>query len=65
LLSAQKIEKTNGAQVRIYVVAAPKYAVEVLAEDYKAAEKILQEAAETATKAIIHDGGTGSFQRGK
>jgi translation initiation factor 2 subunit 1 len=65
LLSAQKIEKPRGTKVRLYVVAAPKYAVEVLAEDYKEAEKILQEAAETAIKVVTKAGGTGSFQRGK
>jgi len=65
LLSAQKIGRPKEARVRLYVVAAPKYAVEVLAEDYKEAEKILQEAAETAIKVVTKAGGTGSFQRGK
>jgi len=65
LLSAQKIEKPKDTRVRLYAVAAPKYAVEVLAEDYKEAEKILQKAAETAIKTITNAGGTGAFQRGK
>ena len=65
LLNAQKIEKPKGTRVRLYVVAAPKYAVEILAEDYKEAEKIIQNAAETAIKFITKAGGTGSFQRGK
>jgi len=65
LLNAQKIEKPRDTKVRIYTVAAPKYAVEVLAEDYKEAEKILQKAAETAIKTITSAGGTGAFQRGK
>ena len=65
LLSAQKVEKLGRAEVRLYVVAAPKYSVEVLAKDYKEAEKILQEAAETAIKVVTKVGGTGSFQRGK
>jgi len=65
LSSAQKIEKPNDAKIRLYAVAAPKYAVEVLAEDYKEAEKILQRAAETAIKTITNAGGTGAFQRGK
>jgi len=65
LFSAQNIEKPKDTKVRIYAVAAPKYAVEVLAEDYKEAEKILQKAAETAIKTITNAGGTGAFQRGK
>jgi len=65
LSSAQKIEKPNDAKIRLYAVAAPKYAMEVLAEDYKEAEKILQKAAETAIKTITNAGGTGAFQRGK
>jgi len=65
LLSAQKIKKPEGADIHLYVVAAPKYAIEVLAEDYKEAEKMLQEASETAIKTITKAGGTGTFQRTK
>jgi len=65
LLSAQKIEKPKDTKIRLYAVAAPKYAVEVLAEDYKEAEKILQKAAEAAIKTITNAGGTGAFQRGR
>jgi len=63
LLSVQKIEKPEGAKIHVYVVAAPKYAIEVLAEDYKEAEKILQQAVETAIKTITKAGGKGVFQR--
>jgi len=65
LLSAQKVEKPEGARIHVYVIAAPKYAIEVLAEDYKEAEKILQQTAETAIKTITKAGGTGVFQRAK
>lgn len=65
LLSAQKIEKPKGTKVRVYVVSPPKYCVEVLAEDYKEAEKILQDASEAAVKNITKAGGLGAFQRGK
>jgi len=65
LLKAQKIEKPKDTRVRVYAVAAPKYAVEVMAEDYKEAEKVLQRAAETAIKTITNAGGTGAFQREK
>jgi translation initiation factor 2 subunit 1 len=65
LLSAQRIEKPEGTQIHVYVVAAPKYAVEVQAKDYKEAEGLLQKASETALKTITKAGGTGSFQRAK
>lgn len=65
LLSVQKVEKPEGARINVYVVAAPKYAIEVLAEDYKEADKILQQAAETAIKTVTKAGGTGVFQRTK
>lgn len=65
LLSAQKIEKPKDTKVRLYAVAAPKYAIEVLAEDYKEAEKILQKATDAAIKTITSAGGMGSFIRGK
>jgi translation initiation factor 2 subunit 1 len=63
LLSAQKIEMPEGAKIKLYVAAAPKYAVEVQAKDYKEAEKILQSAADTAIKTITKAGGSGAFQR--
>jgi len=65
LLSAQKIEKPEAVKIHLYVVAAPKYAIEVLAEDYKEAERILQKASETAIKTITKTGGSGVFQRTK
>jgi len=65
LLNAQKAEKPEEAKIQVYVVAAPKYAIEVEAEDYKEAERILQKASETAIKSITKAGGTGDFLRAK
>jgi len=65
LMSAQQIEKPKEVKIQIYVVATPKYAIEVLAEDYKEAERIIQQAAETAIKTITKTGGKGAFQRTK
>ena len=64
LQSAEKA-KARGAKIRVYAVAAPKYAVEVWAEDYKEAEKTLQTVTETAIETITKAGGTGVFQKGK
>lgn len=64
LLSTEK-SRYSGTSVRVYVVAPPKYRVEVSAEDYKKAEKALEKAVETAIKNITKAGGTGTFHRGK
>jgi translation initiation factor 2 subunit 1 len=65
LLSAQKMEKPEGTKIHVYVVAAPKYAIEVQAKDYKEAEGLLQKVSETAIKTITKAGGTGVFQRAR
>jgi translation initiation factor 2 subunit 1 len=64
-LSAKKTEKTKDADVRFYVIAAPKYSVEVLAENYKPAEEILQKVSENVVSNIHKAGGEGSFRRDK
>jgi len=65
LMNAQKVEKPEGTKIHVYVVAAPKYAIEVQAKDYKEAESILQKVSEKAIKTITKAGGTGAFQRVK
>lgn len=65
LSDAQTVEKPKDTEIRIYTIAAPKYAIEILADDYKEAEKLLQKASETAIKTISKAGGVGTFQRGK
>jgi len=63
--SVQKAEKPRDAKIRVYAVAAPKYAVEVWAEDWKEAEKTLQAAADLAIKTLTKAGGSGVFNKGK
>jgi len=65
LLSAQQIEKPRGTIIRVYSVAPPRYNIEVLAEDYKEAERILEKATETALKHMKKLGGEGVFKREK
>lgn len=65
LLDAQRIKKSSNTEVRIYVVAPPRYRIEVLAEDYKEAEKLLSKATQTALKSIVKFGGQGVFRREK
>lgn len=63
LLSAQETGKSLGARVRVYVVAPPRYRIEVSAKEYREAERILHQAAETALKTITKVGGQGAFER--
>lgn len=64
-LDAKKAEKTKDADVRFYVVAAPKYSVEVLAENYKRAEEVLQKVAQSVVSNVVKAGGQGTFRREK
>jgi translation initiation factor 2 subunit 1 len=64
-LNAKKTEKSRDVKVRFYVVAAPKYCIEVLAENYKQAEAVLQKVAENVVSHIVKAGGQGVFRREK
>jgi translation initiation factor 2 subunit 1 len=64
-LDAKKAEKTKDADVRFYVVAAPNYNVEVLAENYKRAEEVLQKVAQSVVSNVVKAGGQGTFRREK
>jgi translation initiation factor 2 subunit 1 len=64
-LSAKKAEKSRETKLRFYVIAAPKYAVEVMADNYKHAEAILQKVGENVVSHVVKAGGQGSFRREK
>jgi translation initiation factor 2 subunit 1 len=64
-LNAKKAEKLRDAKVRFYVVAAPKYSIEVMAENYKHAEAVLQKVAEAVVSYVVKAGGEGVFRREK
>jgi translation initiation factor 2 subunit 1 len=63
--NAKKTQKTKDTKIRFYVVAAPKYSMEVLAENYKRAEEVLQKVSQTVVSNITDAGGQGSFRREK
>jgi translation initiation factor 2 subunit 1 len=63
--TAKKGEKLGNAKLRFYVVAAPKYKIEVMAEDYKHAEDILQKVAQNVVTNVSKAGGQGTFRREK
>jgi translation initiation factor 2 subunit 1 len=64
-LNAKKAEKPKDTKVHFYVVAAPKYGVEVLAENYKPAEEIFQKVSQSVVANMAKAGGQGSFRREK
>lgn len=64
-LNAKKTEKPREAKLRFYVVAAPKYCIEVMAENYKSAEAVLQKVAENIVSSVTKAGGHGVFRREK
>jgi translation initiation factor 2 subunit 1 len=64
-LNAKKAEKLRDAKLRFYVVAVPRYAIEVMAENYKRAEDVLQKVSETIVSNVTKAGGQGSFRREK
>jgi translation initiation factor 2 subunit 1 len=64
-LKAKKTEKPKDADVRFYVIAAPKYSLEVSAENYKRAEDVLQKVSQGVVSNIVNAGGQGTFRREK
>jgi translation initiation factor 2 subunit 1 len=62
---AKKTEKPKDIDARFYVIAAPKYSVEVSAENYKRAEEILQRVSQSVVSNIVQAGGQGTFRRDK
>ena len=63
--NAKKAEKARDVKLRFYVIAAPKYSNEVMAENYKRAEDAMQKIAENIVSNVVKAGGEGSFRREK
>ena len=62
---AAKAEKIRAAEIQFYVIAAPKYSIEALAENYKRAEEVFQKAAQSVVSNVTKAGGQGTFRREK
>lgn len=60
---AKSIRKPDNSDVRIYVVGAPKYRIEISANNYKEAEKLLEKAVNAALETVEGAGGEGKFSR--
>jgi translation initiation factor 2 subunit 1 len=63
--NAKKAEKSRDAKLRFYVIAAPKYCIEVMADNYKRAEDVLQKVADDVISYVEKAGGQGVFKREK
>jgi translation initiation factor 2 subunit 1 len=64
-VKAKKTQKLKGAKIEFRVIAAPKYSVEVSADNWKLAEELLDEVSERVVTNITEAGGVGSFKREK
>lgn len=62
---AGESKKFGDVNLRSYVMAAPKYRIEVMAGDYKRAETVLHSLAEKIVSSVVDAGGKGSFEREK
>ena len=60
---AKKIRKPATSDIRFYVIGAPKYRVEVTAQTYKDAERLLTKAVDTILDTVKTNGGDGEFSR--
>jgi translation initiation factor 2 subunit 1 len=64
-VSAKKSQKAKDAKIEFFVIAAPRYSVEVSADNWKHAEELLDEVSQNVVTNITKAGGTGSFKREK
>ncbi len=60
--SAKKSNTSKSAKIEFAVIAAPKYRVEVSAENWKTAEDVLQKVTESVVANITGAGGHGDFK---
>ncbi|XES76554.1 MAG: translation initiation factor IF-2 subunit alpha [Candidatus Bathyarchaeia archaeon] len=63
--AARKSEKARDAKIEFAVIAAPKYSLEVSADNWKRAEELLQRVSQAVVTNVTKAGGQGSFRREK
>jgi translation initiation factor 2 subunit 1 len=64
-ISAKKSNEAKDAKVVFFVIATPRYSVEVSADNWKRAEEVLEEVSQSVVTNITKAGGHGSFKREK
>jgi translation initiation factor 2 subunit 1 len=61
--SAKKSQKAKDAKIEFSVIAAPRYSVEIAADNWKRAEELLEKVGESVVAKITEAGGSGVFKR--
>jgi translation initiation factor 2 subunit 1 len=64
-IGAGKSHRAKDVKIEFYVIAAPRYSVEVLADNWKRAEELFEKVCESVVTNITKAGGHGSFMRKK
>ena len=64
-IGAGRSHRAKDVKIEFYVIAAPKYSVEVSADNWKRAEKLFEKVCESVVANITEAGGEGSFKRTK
>jgi translation initiation factor 2 subunit 1 len=64
-IDAKKAQKAKDAKIEFYVIATPRYSVEVSADNWKRAEELLEKVSQNVITNITKAGGNGSFKREK
>jgi len=64
-LGAKKSHKTKDAKIEFTIIAAPRYNVEVAADNWKRAEELIEKVSESVVENITKAGGHGAFKREK
>jgi translation initiation factor 2 subunit 1 len=62
---AKKSQEAKDSKIEFSVIAAPKYRVEVSADNWKRAEELIEKVGECVVANITKAGGTGEFRREK
>jgi translation initiation factor 2 subunit 1 len=65
ITDAKKTQKAKDVKIEFYVIAAPRYSVEVAADNWKRAEELLEKVSQNVVTNITKAGGQGTFKREK
>jgi translation initiation factor 2 subunit 1 len=60
---AKKLYEAKDVKIKFYVIAVPRYSVEVSADNWKRTEELFEKVCEKVVKNITKAGGQGSFER--